>query len=471
MRRIRITAALLVAGSLLLTVLSSFPAFAKPITIKGKRLAEIDDIVETVTSSDFSEIQKHSLLFFERFKEGSEIVYQPRVFTISKDGSMKKEYILDAQHLDERHRSAVAANPTSYIVQKTDLAISPKRFGMRRNVVYTNSGLVLDGSNYSVTGFQTVESNGVEDAASITTPDEKDPQWYWGERRMWGNAAMTIKGMEDKDIYVIANSNITYNSSGNLSKIYLYFLGVDRNESGSLSSHHIPIKGGDQYFGIEASELIPGLRGVDVAAGDFDGDGYKNEVLLVWHDSYGVYAYVFKITTRDGETLESTGMMTEKDTIYINPVPDPVEWIDVDYPRQSSLVALAGDFDGDGVEEAAAVTRIDDVHSALHKSAMRKVTLKVLKYKNSYSWTSAELTPYLTPYADFFWTLKATKADLNGDGQDEIVILVFSTLSSESKIYPRLEFWGFEPGSIQPVRNEHCNKGGIVDTTVDTSVL
>ena len=71
MRRIRITAALLVAGSLLLTVLSSFPAFAKPITIKGKRLAEIDDIVETVTSSDFPEIQKHSLLFFERFKEES----------------------------------------------------------------------------------------------------------------------------------------------------------------------------------------------------------------------------------------------------------------------------------------------------------------------------------------------------------------------------------------------------------------
>ena len=72
----------------------------------------------------------------------------------------------------------------------------------------------------------------------------------------------------------------------------------------------------------------------------------------------------------------------------------------MDYPRQSSLVALAGDFDGDGVEEAAVVTRIDDILSVLHKSALRKVTLKVLKFKISYSWTSAELTPYLTPYAD-----------------------------------------------------------------------
>ena len=233
---------LLLAASLLFSALNFLPAFA--VTIKGQNLADISDIVKTVTSSDFPEIQKHSLMLFERLTEDSEVVYQPRVFTINNDGSMKKERILDAQHLDDRHKTRQTLYPGGDVVQKMDLAISPKRFGMRRNVIYTNSGLVPDSGYYSVTGFQTVESNGVEDAASITTPDEKDPQWYWGERRMWGNAAMTIKGMEDKDIYVIANSNITYNSSGNLSKIYLYFLGVDRNESGSLSSHHLlPLPG------------------------------------------------------------------------------------------------------------------------------------------------------------------------------------------------------------------------------------
>ena len=50
MRRIRITVALLVAGSLLFTVLSYLPAFAKPITIKGKRLKDLRSSISPVYS-------------------------------------------------------------------------------------------------------------------------------------------------------------------------------------------------------------------------------------------------------------------------------------------------------------------------------------------------------------------------------------------------------------------------------------
>ncbi|MBQ6920118.1 MAG: VCBS repeat-containing protein, partial [Synergistaceae bacterium] len=431
------------AVSLFFSVANFLPAFADPVTIHGQRLAEISDIVKTVTSSDFPEIQKHSLLFFERLTEDSEVVYQPRVFTINNDGSMKKEHVLDAQHLDDRHKTRQTLYPGGDVVQKMDLAISPKRFGMRRNVIYTNSGLVPDSGYYSVTGFQTVESNGVEDAASMTTPTEEAPQWYWGERCMWGNAAMTIKGMEDKDIYVIAHST-TMAQTGDIS---LYFLAVDRNESGSISSHHITVNGGDQYLGAKAFDFDNRLWAVDVAAGDFDGDGYKNEILLAWNNNDGVYAYVYRITTEDGETLNSGGMMP-----IIEPIHTGVQSWGLDYAHQSSVVALAGDFDGDGVEEAAVVTRTN----GLNLTDMR---VKVFKY-NSGSWTSGELTAY----SDFLGTLKATKADLNGDGQDEIVILVIQ--DSGGTLYPRLEFWGFNHGSIEPVRAWGCNKGGAGNTSL-----
>ena len=435
-------------NALLLAVLL-FTAFTAPlptaeaVTIKGKRLAEISDIVEAVTGSDFPEIPKHSLLLFERYTEDSEVVYQPRVFTISRDGSMRHEYTLDVQHLDDRHKTRQTLYPGGDVVQKMNIAISPSRFGARRNVIYTNSGLVLDNSYYSLTGFQTVNSEGTEASADMTTPDEEARQWYWGERCMWGNAAMTVKGMEDKDIYVIAHST-TMAPTGN---IYLYFLGVDRNESGSLSSHHITVNGGDQYFGAKAFDFNNGIWGVDVTAGDFDGDGYKNEILLAWNDSTGVYAYVYRITTEDGETLNSAGMMPATDGVHTG-----VQTWGLDYSRQSSVIALAGDFDGDGVQEAAVVTRTN----GLRQTDMR---VKVFKY-NSGSWTNSELTAY----NDFLGTLKATRADLNGDGQDEIVLLVLQ--DSGGTIYPRLEFWGFNRGSITPVRNVQCNKGGAGNTSL-----
>lgn len=196
---------------------------------------------------------------------------------------MRQEYTFDAQHLDNRHKTRQTLYPGGDVVQKMNITISPSRFGARRNVIYTNSGLVPDSGYYSVTGFQTVNSEGTESSVSMTTPEEEARQWYWGNRCMWGNAAMTIKGMEDKDIYVIAHST-TMAQTGDIS---LYFLGVDRNESGSLSSHHITVNGGNQYFGAKAFDFNNRLCGVDVAAGDFDGDGQDEIVIFVLEDSGG----------------------------------------------------------------------------------------------------------------------------------------------------------------------------------------
>ena len=231
-------------------------------------------------------------------------MYQPRVFTISRDGSLRKEYTLDVQHHDAIHKSAKTLTSREDVVQKMDMAISPQRFGMRRNVVYTTAGLSFSNSYYSMTGFQTVHSSGTENNASMTTPKEEDPQWYWGSRNMWGNAAMTIKGMEDQDVFVLVHGK----PRGKMEDLYFDFLGVERNESGDVSSHIITVNGGGNFF----SDKYPNsgtIKLLSITVGDFDGDGYKNEILIAFTCDTGVYACVERITAGDGETVAIAEMM------------------------------------------------------------------------------------------------------------------------------------------------------------------
>ncbi|MBR0068960.1 MAG: hypothetical protein IJP97_00530, partial [Synergistaceae bacterium] len=64
---------------------------SEAVTIHNKPLSNIPDIVKEVTGSDFPELQKHSLMLFERSTyQGNEIVYQPRVFTLNNDGTVRK---------------------------------------------------------------------------------------------------------------------------------------------------------------------------------------------------------------------------------------------------------------------------------------------------------------------------------------------------------------------------------------------
>ena len=215
---------------------------SESVMIHEKPLSNIPDIVKEINGSEFPELKKHSLMLFERFTyQGSEIVYQPRVFTFNNDGTVRKVHELDIQHPTEKYSTTLS--PRDDCRQKIDLTLSPKRFGNRRTVVYTNAGL---SDYYSITGFQTVDSNGTEDSVSMTTPQEATPQWFLKDRNMWGNAGMTIEGMESQDVFVLAHTS-NLSQTGN---IYLYFLGVDRNESGVVSSYRIDVQGGEQFCGI-----------------------------------------------------------------------------------------------------------------------------------------------------------------------------------------------------------------------------
>ena len=176
-----------------------FSASASAVTIKGKNLADISDIVKTVTSSDFPEVPKHSLLLYERFEgESNTVRYQPRIFTIKSDGSLRKEYVPEYDD-----STSLPISPAWDVVQKMDVSISPKRFGMRRNVVYSTAGLT--GNYNSRYGFSMLQSNGTEDTAQISRSGNAYTET--DNRTIWDNANLTLKGMDSKDVFVVAHTN------------------------------------------------------------------------------------------------------------------------------------------------------------------------------------------------------------------------------------------------------------------------
>ena len=223
--KIKAAASLFMAGSLLFSALSSLPALAKPVEIKGQRLSEISDIVKTVTDTDFPEVPKHSLMLFERSKPGDgetgNVVYKPRIFLINHDGSLKAEN--DVGYYDSSELTPIS--PRLDVIQKQNVAISPKRFGTRRNIVFSDAGL---GDNYSSRySFMTLGADGTEENADIIRYGYDYDEITDDNRNIWGNACLQVQGMEDKDVCVVVHSS-KMDTSGNL---YFKFLTVARDGS------------------------------------------------------------------------------------------------------------------------------------------------------------------------------------------------------------------------------------------------
>ena len=132
----------------LFCVLGGGIAPSEAVQIGGKSLGSIYDIVKTATGSEFPEIPKHSLLIYERHDNGSGMRYKSNILTINPDGSVRKRF----GDLGIKDVCGKAVTPTTGIIEKLDVAVSPKPFGIRRNVVYATSG--LDTNPDGIYGYQ-----------------------------------------------------------------------------------------------------------------------------------------------------------------------------------------------------------------------------------------------------------------------------------------------------------------------------
>ena len=443
--------ALLLLTLLFSASLTEAPAWAEPVTIKGQRLSEIDDIVKTVTSSDFPEIPKHSLLLFERIRlDEGDMRYQSHVLTISRDGSLRKEYPVILNDNSEY----VPVKPSAGVIQRMDLSMSPKPFGSRRNIFYATAG--LSDSEYSRYGVQMLESSGTEDSAQI---DEVDSDYYYvdetsSNRNSWGSACLSVPGMEDKDVVVVAHSS-KMNLTGDLKFEFSIVHRNATNYSGAVYGlHYLNVEGGDgnQYL---VFNYGAGIRGCSIAACDIDGDGYKNEIAMTWTENDGTWMYCFQVQ-KSGDNVSVSKLLD-----YI--IDSSGGYNDDGYMgyRQSCPNTVTGDFDGDGRDEIAFVGRV----FPFGENCMR---VHIADYNpDNGSWNHASDGFDVTPnqYHNAESPCKAARCDFDGDGKDELAILFFQEPVAGT-LYPRLERWYCDAGSITPHRDYDHKKGGPGDTSV-----
>ena len=200
------------------------------VMIRGKAISEIHDVVKQATGSEFPEIQKHSLLFYERLSYNGNFIMQPRILTISADGSLNKEYVVEGNELDT---VSTALDPTSTAVQRFDVAMSDKRFGRRRNIMFVTSGL---GGYQIAKGLKTLQSDGSDEDPKISivngdcTLHKNNMSTNIQGMNAWGSGHMTIKGI-DSDVFVYASTP----QMGQNGILLFRFIAADRNESGDVS--------------------------------------------------------------------------------------------------------------------------------------------------------------------------------------------------------------------------------------------
>ena len=412
---------------------------SEAVTIKGTPLSNIPDIVKTVTSSDFPELQKHSILLYERYSDTGGVKYQPCIFTVSNDGSMIKQYELIGHNENrpiEPIENRPILSPRANVVQKMDVSVSNKRFGKRRNVFYSIAG--IENPYYSsACGLRTIETSGTESSANINAFYEQT--YITGDDMVsWGNACLTVKGRSE-DIFVRVDSN-TMGASGSL---HFRFYGLGRNETGQNGEILVDVKDFDG-LGWKIFDYNNGIRGVGIAGGDFDGDGWKNDIALCFNDDDYVYAYFYSVTLENGQLN-----VQHRYHVLIH---DGGYWT-TGNNKQASPNVVAGDFNGDGKDEAAFVNKTFPQGEA--QNQMRVTVINYNKKNDSWEVSMAGISGLHES------ACKVTRCDFDGDGKDELAILFFQ--GHDGALWPRLERWYCDNGSIQPIRGSTSIGGSNAD--------
>lgn len=325
-------------------------AQATEVTVHGKgpdgegqdaTLSEIKDIVRFVTGKPTGEFtfNKDSLLLINGWKDGSNMKTHARIFQFNSDGTGHTEADLasTAEHttwsgpfnyskMPGDVLSTRGKDGTFYAIQhqlpvwlrivtwrdgKLDGSYSSgsiSSFGLHHNASDVKAGIKLPGFDGEVIAFCTKEGERAE--LNFMTMGKNE----------WGTNSLT-------PIPQAWSVKVAYN--GTVAQMY----------------------DGKKYFP------------VSMAVGDYDGDGYKNEAVIVCSDTKGVYFWDFKLTYANGGFslgLQSSGtpFMYDSETNHLDGIARTLscsvvtdgEW-HIAFPV--GVKAAVGDFNGDGRDDIA----------------------------------------------------------------------------------------------------------------------
>ena len=318
---------------------------------------------------------------------------------------------------------------------------------------------------------------------------------------------MTVKGIDGYDGYISAVL-VRENAAP-----HLYFVKISGDAYGAVKipcdySQTIPDDSLPKFS--NGNSFFP----ASIAAGDFDNDGYRNEVALTWSDIDHVYVRVVQLSYDTGSkqySLKEIYSSTVHDYEYSSLGIERDRGKDMDGAgTMYSASVAAGNFDGKPGDEFAVVFRDNKPDNAdnfykshresYHSGAQYNTapfdgltgginvvthkwngsTFQTSSARKTYDTYSSNNERWHSDYMGYTCTLfiyyyfpvaaRAIVADMNGDGRDEVVVQRMSfNFCDDNTIFadghedhsfrhfmvePCIDVWNFDAGSFQPKPSE-----------------
>ncbi|MBQ7578821.1 MAG: hypothetical protein IJT21_11215, partial [Synergistaceae bacterium] len=492
-------------------------------TINGKAIGSVDDVVREVNGGELS-IPKKGLITLRGGDFNSNTYIDVFASTFGADAAASNARKIFTTYPDSTKAITTYTEvpklvffPVSklrvpdYLGEPTPLrpAVSRKLYNGKRALMFHNLALNGEFKYY----FKTL-SNTRSAATTGITPDNlvnlvnisdfgtyTSPAFSNAEkciRQIYGANVMSVKGY-DREIFIAANGvvrskqniirkffmNNVYYTFDSQNEVRLEFFALSADNQGTMTqepltslTHETPYRG-QPYF-------------ISTVVGDFDGDKYDNEVALIINTRTEIRLFVYRLNYSNGKlTLGSLG---DANGIQVYTSDRWSDYLD----EQPVTDIAAGDFDGDGKKEIAILYKrprlatalkndkgwsmgptVGDVNCVVYQWNAGKMGFDSVETSKEYSGEKLKDAWYddlPEAWATTVVGLRATAADLDGDGKDEIATVLlgyyhhkqwdakikfYKLRRDDAYVYPHLTVWTFNRNSIKPIHDDSHVKGGV----------
>lgn len=469
----------LLAASLSLAVLSFAMGLSEAaVTVKGKNLDNIDDIVNTASGGS-AEMKKHSLGIFSYIEGGQSSQTQHTELAVRQfqnngtaastkfDGKFTNSYGTVQGNSGREFAVSSISGKSGKAVFWVDYTHDDKKGKL---LVYPQAAIVAKkDSNLSILG----ETSKLELSRTANISKGNGPIFDSMMRNVKGGIFLPN---DDKEYFAVSftkNSTIGSRVSDNdkrnsrycSASIFIVGMGIN-DDNISLFDTNILL---ERHMRHECSPA-------SIAVGDFTGTGTTNEIALVTADNKGIYLSVYRLKNNNGTYSYDTVISSETICLYNN----KMQLGSIIAPQMYPVAeVVAGDFDNSGQTEIAVVYKDDAYNTGDTEYAWGNINIKIYKW-NKGSFKTANSSVNYNYYNKASWSgkmtmnyvigLKAAKFCSDGSSQDKIAVLLLvaehvleqddrSRYSGSVKIYPYLTCWKCSQSSLSPVYEADITKG------------
>lgn len=410
-------------------------AFADTVKFGETSISKVPNIVKFMTGKSDFQAGKKSLMFLERvpvFNKGhtdsrySDTSYmQARIFRLNEDGSLAKSLVFNP--IDDTGSMFIQ---TDEDIKTTRPAISNQatKFGWLAMLQGANG---RNGSNAAKFPVQSLplKMSGNDPSITPQTVANINKDNY---TNFYGSGALTLPTYNGE---VFASAHSAGKETLNNGDPVTLTLSFIKNTQDGKIEHDT-----EKDFTVYTVES-DGLYGAAIGTGDYDNDGYKNDVGVLIFTKQKVKFFIYTATynrSNGNATLVKRYEKLVEDFSRDSPYGRTFE-------MAPSGNVFCGDFDGDGnIEPAIAYIRVPDTYSRFTFSYGRAYkwneTTKIFEEMRNY-WTSDN-------GAQGHIGAKGIAADLNGDGWDEMVLVCFGRWlvgkNTESDLRPEIYVQDFK---------------------------